>query len=227
LNTRPREQAAELTRLLRSRAFEVVEAPAIAIASAWTAAELQATRGDLGRGAYAWVVLASQNAARGLEDALAGSQLLCGSATADALGLAAAISLERFSATAAVEVLRPRVTTGQRVLVPRAAEGRDELIDGLRALGLIVDAPVAYRTVSVDSAAARLGEGGVDVVALCSPSAASSVATALPADVAVVCLGETTAAAARSIGVRVDGVAAATSMPGLVDAIESLVGSGV
>ena len=227
LNTRPREQAAELTRLLSMRSFEVREAPATAISSAWKPVELQAVRDDLGRGAYAWVVLQSRNAADGLEGALLDVNLLCGAATADALGLNPSIALDRFSATAALEVLRPRVTPGQRVLVPHAAEGRDELVDGLRDIGVIVDAPVAYRTISVDDAAARLREGGVDVVALCSPSAVRSIATAVLAGVAVVCLGETTAAAARSLGMRVDAVAAATNMPAMVDAIESLVGTGV
>jgi len=35
LNTRPREQAAELSRLLSQAGFDVVEAPAIVIVPAW------------------------------------------------------------------------------------------------------------------------------------------------------------------------------------------------
>jgi uroporphyrinogen-III synthase len=148
----------------------------------------------------------------------------CGAATASALGLEAEIALDRFSASTALELLRDRITPGQRVLVPRAAEGRDELIDGLRGLGGDVYAPIAYRTVPVDDAASRLRAGGIDVVALCSPSAVTSVARALPAETVVVCLGETTAAAARAAGLRVDRVALSTTMVALVNAVEAALG---
>jgi uroporphyrinogen-III synthase len=46
-------------------------------------------------------------------------------------------------------------------------------------------------------------------------------------DVLVVCLGETTAAAARTLGLRVDAVAARPTMAALVDAIEAALGARV
>jgi uroporphyrinogen-III synthase len=219
LNTRPQEQAAELSRLLSQAGFDVVEAPAIEIVPAWEPAELGSVREDLSRGAFEWVVLASQNAAHGLEDQLPGTNLVCGTSTAHALGLKPKVQLDKFSATAALEALRPLVRPGQRVLVPRAADGRDELIDGLHALGIEVTARVAYNTAFVAASAQRLREGGVDVVTLCSPSAVRSLAPAIDARSILVCLGETTAEAARLAGLRVDAVAMRTTMGALVEAV--------
>jgi len=253
LNTRPREQAAELSRLLRAAGFDVVEAPAIETVAAWDPAELQAVRDGLAASAYAWVVLASQNAGRGLLAELGTARVVCGAATAQALGLTPTLALVRFSAAAALEALRQRVQSGQRILVPRAAEGRDELVDGLRTLGLDVHAPTAYRTVAVDptaliaaaaersalssgdsggspgpvasgrALAARMRDGEVWVVTACSPSAVQSLLHAVSGEfllmTTLVCLGETTADAARQAGLRVASVAAETTMASLVEAV--------
>ena len=229
LNTRPREQAAELSRLLRAADFDVVEAPAIATQPAWDAAELDRVRGALVRGEFTWIVLPSQNAGSALVSELvqADDRIVCGTSTAAGLGLQHAATLERFSGASALEFLQHRLTPGQKVLVPHAAEGRDELIDGLRALGADVWAPVAYRTVPVADAATRLQQGGIDLVAVCSPSAVSAFAGAASADVPVVCLGQTTADAANAAGLRVAGVASQTTMVSLVAAIEAVAGARV
>jgi uroporphyrinogen-III synthase len=229
LNTRPTEQASELSDLLRAASIEVAEAPAIAIVPSWDAPALEQARAHLRDGFFAWVVLASQNAGRGLEDELRAhaDRVLCGAATAAALGLDYASVLDRFSAAAALKVLRPLVTSGQRVLVPRAAEGREELVDGLREMGVEVVAPIAYVTASSGAAAERLRQGDVDVLTLCSPSAVKSVFTAVPHEMLVACLGATTADAARAHGVRVDRVADRPTMPALVAAVESALGARV
>jgi uroporphyrinogen-III synthase len=227
LNTRPREQAEELSALLRQAQFDVVEAPAIAIESAWSPAELKTTRDQLTSHTYAWVVLPSANAARGLEADLAHTRVVCGTATARALGLNANIVLERFSAASALDALKPLLRAGDRVLVPRALEGRDELLDGLGGLGALVDAPVAYRTVPDTAASERLRLSGIDVVVLCSPSAVAAVAAAVRSEMLVACLGATTGEAARAHGLRVDATAQQTSMRSLVEAIETLTGARV
>jgi uroporphyrinogen-III synthase len=224
LNTRAAAQASELSRLLTQAGFEPVEAPAITIAHGWgDTTTLDDIRRDLRAGLFDWVVLPSQNAGRDIAAELAGARIVCGAATAAALGITPEVVLDRFSAAAALETLRLRVLPGQRVLVPRAAEGRDELVDGLRVLGVEVTAPVAYRTEPVDAAAKRLHAGGIDVVTVCSPSAVRSVASAINPSVAVVCLGETTAEAARQVGLRVDAVAARTTMDALVHAVRQAV----
>jgi uroporphyrinogen-III synthase/uroporphyrinogen III methyltransferase/synthase len=229
LNTRPKDQASELSRLLRAARFDVVEAPAIATVAAWDRSTFDQARADVQRGAFDWVVLPSQNAGRGLEAELRarGERVLCGAATAGALGLDTARTLDRFNGATALLALRPHLRAGQRVLVPRAAEGREELVEGLRALNVEVVAPVAYRTVPIGDAAARLGHGDVDVVALCSPSAVASVAASVDADTLVICLGETTAEAARSRGLRVHSVAARPTMSALVETIEAALGARV
>jgi uroporphyrinogen-III synthase len=228
LNTRPRDQAAELSRLLTAAGFEVVEAPAIETVPAWDPGELQAVRTDLAAGAYDWVVLPSQNAGRILLEGFGQARLVCGAATAKALGVTPTLALDRFSARAALDAMRPLVRPGQRILVPRAAEGHLELTDGLVALGARVDAPIAYRTVAVEpsslvNAMARLGTGEVSAITACSPSAINSLLAGVGRETLLttklICLGETTAEAARQVGLRVDGMAEKTTMASLVDAV--------
>jgi uroporphyrinogen-III synthase len=228
LNTRAQDQAAELSSLLREAGFDVVEAPAIAIVPAWDPAELGRIR-DMLRGAeFDCIVLPSANAGRELVSELRHVQdrVICGTGTARALGLdSVAVALPRFSAAAALDALR--ATPGARVLLPRAVEGRDELLDGLQALGARVTAPVAYRTVPVADAATRLRAGGVDVLTLCSPSAVRSVAPAVAPQTLLACLGETTASAAREAGLHVAATARRTSMASLVDAVREALGARV
>jgi uroporphyrinogen-III synthase len=232
LNTRPREQAAELSALLRAAGYTPLEAPAIETSAAWDERELAHVLGGLRADAYAWVVFSSRNAVRFFLDGLAAAggnaadlgqaRLLAGSGTAEALreaGLAPTRILERFSAEAALAVLRHELAPGERVLVPRAAEGREELLDGLRQ----VDAPICYRTQAVPAATLRAVDlGQVRAITLTSPSAAQSVAQALGtrhAAARVVCLGATTAQAARAAGLHVDRVAERTDLPSLVEAV--------
>jgi uroporphyrinogen-III synthase len=228
LNTRPRDQAAELSGLLAAAGFEVVEAPAIKTVPAWDPAELEQVRGDLASHAYTWVVLPSQNAGRLLQGDLGRVRVVCGAATAQALGVSPKLMLDRFSASAALECMRPLVRPGQPILVPRAAEGREDLTEGLVALGAAVHAPIAYRTVAVEpallaDAAARLRDGTVNVVTACSPSAIQALLAAVNPEwlsmTKLICLGETTAQAARQAGLSVDGVARSTTMPALVEAV--------
>ncbi|MGI9148339.1 MAG: uroporphyrinogen-III synthase [Chloroflexota bacterium] len=230
LNTRPRNQAAELSRLLRLAGFEVVEAPAIEVVPAWDPVQLQVVRVGLADRVYDWVVLASQNAGWLLRDELrrGRARVVCGAASARALLLPAEFTLDRFSASAVLELLRALVQPGQHILVPTAEEGDTELIDGLQALGARVLAPVAYRTLAVApatlaSAAARLVSGEVDVVTACSPSAITSLVAAVgPESISaseLICIGETTAEAARRAALRVDAVADMTTMAALVEAV--------
>jgi uroporphyrinogen-III synthase len=235
LNTRPREQAGELSDLLRQAGFEVRAAPAIEIQPAWDPSEFETARRDLGAGVFDWVVLASQNAGSSLMTELRTTRIVCGAATARALDVTSEFALRRFSASAALHVLGPMVRPGQHVLVPRAAAGRDELIDGLRAMGARVSAPVAYRTVAVAPATlhqttALLRAGEVAATTVCSPSAIESLLRAIGpgplAQAALVCLGDTTAEAARRADLRVDAVAHKTTMESLVLAVRSALRMG-
>jgi uroporphyrinogen-III synthase len=228
-NTRPREQAAELSQLLRAAGFEPLEAPATFTAPAFDPLELTPILAQLRH--YAWLVLPSRNAGHFLSVAASakvcqGANVVCGRATADALGLRSAVTLNEFSAAAALDWLRPRLAPGDRVLIPRAAEGRDELIAGLREHGVEIDAPVVYRTEPAQPPALapladRVRAGEVAAVTFCSPSAVNAVASAVNlTSVRCVCLGETTAQAARTTGARVDAVASETNMRSLVEAVQ-------
>jgi uroporphyrinogen-III synthase len=94
---------------------------------------------------------------------------------------------------------------------------------------------VAYRTVAVApaalaQAAALLRTGGVAAVSVCSPSAIESLLRAVGpgplAQAALVCLGDSTADAARQADLRVDAVAHKTTMESLVLAVRSALGAG-
>jgi uroporphyrinogen-III synthase len=226
LNTRPREQAAELSDLLRQAGYTPVEVPAIETVAAWDAAELAAVLQRLRAGAYAWAVFASRNAVRFFLQGLAAvgggprdlhaARLLSGTGTAEALrvhGLSVSGTLERFSAQAALDLLQHEAG---RVLVPRAAAGRDELLNGLAD----VDAPVCYRTQPV--AHTRLPDAAA--VIFTSPSAVQALVSHLSSGPAIVCLGATTAEAARAAGLHVDRVAERTDLPSLVEAVAAVLG---
>jgi uroporphyrinogen-III synthase len=105
------------------------------------------------------------------------------------------------------------------MLLPRALEGRDELPDGLRAAGWHVDAVAAYQTVGVPVGAEEMEVlREADAVVFASPSAVAA-ARGLEIHGRIVCVGPTTAAAARSAGRAVHAVAASPTAPGVVDAV--------
>lgn len=252
LNTRPLDQAAELSALLSQASLEPVEAPTIEVVPAWQPAQVTNLLHALRADAYAWLVLPSRNAARLLLEAigevggsaadLASVSVLSGTGTARVLetyGVRVTRSLERFSAAAALDALaadRRLVDEGigRRVLVPRAAEGRDELVLGLAARGVPVDAPIFYRTRHVPSAALShagdlLTAGAIAAVTFTSPSTMAGLvaglrglgmsAETLLAQPALVCLSTTTADAVRAAGFEVARVADRTSLGSLVQAV--------
>jgi uroporphyrinogen-III synthase len=119
---------------------------------------------------------------------------------------------------------------GQRVLLPSARTGRPELRELLAAAGATVDVVPVYATV-VPAApdpelVQALRNGTFDAVVLASPSAARHLRTVLggvpPANVAVICIGITTAGAARELGYQVAAVAGEPSVGGLIEALLEL-----
>jgi uroporphyrinogen-III synthase len=249
LNTRARHQAQPLSDLLIEAGFQPIEVPTLELAPIWDSQAMARVLNALQEGQYRWVVVSSPNAAAYLLQALtavapgfdpvaafATTRVLCGSGTAAWLaehGIVAARVLARFSAQAAREALADE---SGPVLVPRAREGREELVDGLRQRQVAVDAPVLYCTRAVPPeqlmpAVEALQTGTLDAVTFASPSAVASLLEglaslapdavsrlrALPA----VCLGETTAEAARRLGCTLVIVARETSLPALVQAVQA------
>jgi uroporphyrinogen-III synthase len=127
---------------------------------------------------------------------------------------------------------RPR-----RVLWPRAADGREDGIERLRAAGVEVVAPVAYRTEptppddpALAEGLALVARGAAAVVALYAPSQVAALAALLAphgglaalAPARVVAIGETTAAALRGHGVAVAAIAATPDAAGMASAIAAV-----
>lgn len=121
-----------------------------------------------------------------------------------------------------------RQGTSSRVLFAGGDLAATTLTDGLREAGLDVDDVVVYRTVPVTDLPAEAvrawRSGAVDDVVLTSPSAVDGLLTRFgPSSTSptehrrprIAAIGDTTAAAATAVGLRVDVVGDA-SLPGLV-----------
>lgn len=126
------------------------------------------------------------------------------------------------------------VSSGTRVLLPRADIASTELPTILRERGCVVSEVVAYRTVtntSTANSALLRGGNAIDAVTFTSPSTvfgffqAAQVAGWNPVvaqragELAVVCIGETTATAARQYNLVVDSIAIEPSIESLIDAL--------
>ncbi len=117
-----------------------------------------------------------------------------------------------------------------RVLAPVGNLAAPTLERGISRKGWTVDSVEAYRTVdgpgaSADTVAA-VRAGSVDAVLLTSGSVAERFASQcapVPESTMMVAIGETTAAAARQAGLRVDAVSSAPSYDGIADALASVI----
>ena len=239
--TRPRERADALVDALGAAGAEVILAPTIEVVPPADQGPLAGAASRLT--AYDWVVFTSGYGvsalmAAGARPGAARGVACVGEPTARAareagFGVALVPAGEATGGALAQALVAAGAGPGTKVLFPRASDAREELPDALRRAGVEVDEVVAYvkRPVAPDPAlAAALRTGSVDVVTFTSPSTVRAFAVAygaLPAGAAVVVIGETTAAAARGAGVRVDRVAAESSAAGVARAVVELFeGSG-
>jgi uroporphyrinogen-III synthase len=192
--TRPARQDDPLASALQLRGAIPVVLPLVVVAAAADTAPLQTAVARLAE--CGWVVFTSANAVRFFGDAWlrAGGDTppqlrvaAVGPATAEAVAEVLGWRVDAMPAaytgaalTAAMQQVAP--VAGVRVLWPRAAEARDALPRDLQAAGAILDAPVAYSTRAEAAAARQLAElvqqGGIDIITLTSPSAATSLAAA-------------------------------------------------
>ena len=222
--TRPREHAELLVRGLEALGADVSVVPLIAI-------EPLADGGELARlveqGDNDWIVFTSANAVYAMGSLLPHARTrfaAVGPVTAAALrvlGLEPAFVPERFAAEEIAAGLEP--LEGARVLLPQSEIAEPLLADELRARGANVAAVAAYRTVprrptEHELAAVR----AADAVLLASGSAARSLAAeGLAGKPLVVCIGPTTAAAARSYGLEVGLVPDEATGEGMIEALAS------
>ncbi len=203
----------------------------------------------IGKPAYHWIIFTSANAVEAFMDrllataardnpsrpydlrVLAGTQLAAvGPTTATALrryGLIADLVPERATGRDLAAAL-PDVA-GQRVLLPRSDQALRDLPEVLAARGAQVTEVIAYTVKPVapnPAGLAALDAGEVDVAAFFSPSALHGLAGMLGRPlpdalrgIAIACIGPTTAAAARELGLNVTILPDLPTVEGLVDAL--------
>jgi uroporphyrinogen-III synthase len=213
--TRPREQAAALAAALLDLGASVTVLPLI---------DVQPVDDVQMAASYDWVVFTSANAVAAVGAPRGPRVATVGPATAAAvreLGVEPAFVPDRFAADEIASGLEP--LAGTRVLLPQADLANPGLADELRARGATVDAVTAYRTVSVERTSEELASlRAADAVVLASGSAAKSLARQGGAGSAlVVCIGPTTADAARAAGLDVGLVAREATSQGIIHALTS------
>jgi uroporphyrinogen-III synthase len=221
--TRPLEHAGPLVESLGRLGAAAQVVPLIATEPS---EDIAAFGGLVESGSHDWIVFTSANAVRVVRALLPQAQArfaAVGPATAGALrelGLEPAFVPERFVAGEIAGGLEP--LGGARVLLPQSEIAEPLLADELRARGATVDVVDAYGTVALEPADEELALlRGADAILLASGSAARSLASVLapPERTLVVCVGPSTAAAARAAGVRVDVVAEESTGQGMIQAL--------
>lgn len=187
------------------------------------------------------IVFASTNGVRHLLDRVLarGHDLRClaglriaavGEATAAVLRdyhLVADVIPSRFDAAGLIDELGDSVR-GERVLIVRASRGSRDLPEGLQNAGAEVEEVVAYQNTDVQDAdteiAAMLRQGEIDWVTVTSSATAENLQRLYSDDLGncrFAAISPITAEVLRRHGHRVDAIAKAASMQGLVDAIEA------
>ena len=239
---RARDQASQLSALLRARGAEPLEVPTIEIRPVASTAELDRAFQDLAAGRHDWVVLSSVNgvaALRARAEAAGRGPDVLGRARVAAVGPATEADLRDWGV---VPDLVPEVATTVglghafptgtgSVLLARADLANPELGVLLRARGWETTEVVAYHTVpvgTIDPAARRRLDGGeVDWVAFTASSTVEGFLRGYggppPPTVRVAAIGPVTAGTARSAGIRVAATATEHTIGGLVEAIERAV----
>lgn len=224
LVTRARQQASDLSSLLRQFGATPVEMPVIRLAPPESWAPLADALADMER--FDWLVFTSANAVSALRDYLRERELdlrvLKGprvaaigphtAAAVEAAGLRVALQPEEYVAESLLEALAADGLAGRRLLLLRAAEGREVLPEKAREAGAEVTVVPVYQTLPATTldaeVVALLEERKVDFVTFASSSSVKNFVAALGAekarallqDVCVGCIGPVTAATAEELG---------------------------
>lgn len=186
---------------------------------------------QLTTGAYDWVAVTSATTVdalvrRGATIPKSTRVAVVGPATRDAMqeaGFAVDFMPEVDYSAAAMVAEWPEA--GRSVLLPQSAIAEPTLADGLTARGLMVTAVAAYeiRPLSwTEGIRQQLGSGEFAAVLLTSASIARAVSDQgdpVPAATVIACIGQSTAAGARSAGLTVHTIAGQSTAERLVDAL--------
>jgi uroporphyrinogen-III synthase/uroporphyrinogen III methyltransferase/synthase len=250
LVTRAAHQAGKLSEGLRARGAEPVEVAVLEIRPPATFDALDAALRHFG--SYDWLILSSSNAVRALVERAAalgiapGSEFAqpeglqvaaVGEATAEAArraGFKIAFVPEAYVAESLAEGLLARVA-GARVLVLRAAVARDVIPEALRAAGAEVEVVEAYRNLLPEAAPELLRRAlaeGLEAATFTSSSSATHLAEAARmagvawpcAGVPAVSIGPITSYTLRELGWEPVAEADPSDIPGLIAAVERVLG---
>ena len=243
INTRPRNQARELTSLLEQAGALVREVPAISILPPEDFSRLDEALKNIK--SYSWIVFTSSNGVRGFFQRLYQRNLdireLAGIKTA-AIGNKTARELEKkgilvdyipdsFVAEdllqGLTERLRARGETESQILLPRTPRARDLLRTGLAELGCQVDEVPVYltgRSTVPEDVIRDIKAGSYDLITFTSSSTVEFFLESLEkkellADMTLAAIGPITARTARQSGLEVDIIAENYNIEGLCQAI--------
>ena len=237
LVTRSRDQASELSELLRQYGAEPIEFPVIKISPPESFDELDSALERIEK--YDWLLFTSANGVRAVMDRLRelgrdvrwlkGPKIgAIGPKTAEALqclGVRVDFVPREFVAEAVVREF-PDDPRAKRILIPRAKEAREVIPEKLRELGADVDVVTSYKTEAKESDVARVRElldsGEIDIITFTSSSTVKMFAERIPKvpeNVIIACIGPITAETAESLGLKPDVVAEEYTIEGLVEAL--------
>jgi uroporphyrinogen III methyltransferase/synthase len=241
LVTRAREQASELSQMLRELGAEPIELPVIRIAPLddYRALDNALTQ------RYDWIIFTSVNGVAAMwrrVHAIGRDARLFAGARLGAIGPATAEQLARYGLRVDFipsEFVAESIVAGigdvnsKRILLPRADIAREKLARDLRARGAIVDEIIAYRTIAVDThdpsaekIHAMLAADEIDAITFTSSSTVRGFVNAVQAKIEklqskIICIGPITAQTARELGLRVDAIAQEYTLEGLTKALVS------
>ena len=237
--TRAEDRNAEMTTQLRALGAEPLIFPAIAYEAATDQAALRAAAQRLRAGDYDWLVLTSATAIQLNVELL--SQVnssvrlaAVGSATAEAclaqLHRPADVIPATYAASELVAAMQSHIPTlaGHRMLLLNADIAKPALQTQLEAAGAQVDRVVAYRTVRANpddnTVPAWLATGEIDALTFTSGSTVTNFVEQIgpqlldaARNILCVCIGPTTAEAAREFGFTHIVVAGAATKASLID----------
>ena len=237
LVTRSRDQASELSELLRQYGAEPIEFPVIKISPPESFDELDSALERIEK--YDWLLFTSANGVRAVMDrlqelgrdvrSLKGPKVgAIGPKTAEViqcLGVRVDFVPKQFVAEAVVREF-PDDPKGKRILIPRAKEAREVLPEKLQEQGAQVDVVTSYKTEAEESDVARVRElldsGEIDIITFASSSTVKMFAERIPKvpeNVIIACIGPITAETAESLGLKPDVVAEEYTIEGLVKAL--------
>ncbi|MBI4295972.1 MAG: uroporphyrinogen-III C-methyltransferase [Chloroflexi bacterium] len=242
LVTRARAQASQLSCLLAERGAVPVELPVIDIRSVDKNDHLR--RAILNLKQYHWLVFTSVNGVEAFFQQLRELRLdtralnglkigVIGPATAASLGNKGVVAdyvPAVYTSRGFLEGLQNRDIAGRNFLLARADIADKELSEGLVKLEAKVDDIAVYKTVSSDVFSAvkkPLRADEIDVITFTSSSTVTNLIALLDNKLPVLngtvvaCIGPKTAETAIRAGLKVNVIAAESTIPGLVAAIEA------